>query len=156
MVLRELKLGHRLEDFLHISLHKFHHDEDGSHVVLALWLDDVEDLGGEGVVLHLSELPEDLDLTDNFLGVVLALEDVVDELDGDLFTGIPMFGLNNLTIATLTNELDELIVLEGVSPYWGKGDHVGLLGLGAAATGLSGLVTHCVVDALFLDKIITN
>lgn len=67
MVLRELKLRHRLEDFFHVSLHEFHDDENGNHVVLALWLDDVEDLGGEGVVLHLSELSEDLDLTNNFL-----------------------------------------------------------------------------------------
>jgi len=67
VVLRELKLRHRLEDFFHVSLHEFHHDEDGSHVVLTLWGDDVEDLGGKGVVLHLSELPQDLDLTNNLL-----------------------------------------------------------------------------------------
>jgi hypothetical protein len=47
VVLRELKLRHRLEDFFHVSLHEFHDDENGNHVVLALWLDDVEDLGGE-------------------------------------------------------------------------------------------------------------
>lgn len=134
VVLRELKLGHRLEDFFHVSLHKFHHDEDGSHVVLTLWGNDIEDLGGEKVIVHLSELPQDLYLTNNLLRVILALEDVVDELDSNFFTGVSMLGLNNLTIASLTNELDELIVFKGVSPYWGKGNHVRLVGLGAVPT----------------------
>ena len=80
----------------------------------------------------------------------------MDELDGNFFTGVSMFGLNDLTIASLTNELDELIVCKGVSPYWGKGHHVGLVCLGAAATRLSGLITHCLVIALFLVYIITN
>ena len=72
----------------------------------------------------MGELSQDLDFANDFLGVILALEDVVDELDGDFLSGISMFGLNNLTIASLTNEFDELIVFEGVSPDWGQGDHV--------------------------------
>lgn len=79
----------------------------------------------------------------------------MDELDGDLFTGISMLGLNDLTIASLTNEFDELIVFEGVFPYWGQSDHVGLVALGAAAR-LSGLVTHCLVVTLFFVNGITN
>ena len=72
----------------------------------------------------------------------------MDELDGDFFTGVPVFGLDDLSIASLTDELDELVVLEGVLPDWGQGNHVGLVGpggLGAAAAGLSRLVTHCLV-----------
>ena len=67
VVLRELELRHRLENFFHVSLHEFHDDEDGAHAMLALWGDDVEDLGGEVVVLHLSELSQDLDLANDLL-----------------------------------------------------------------------------------------
>jgi len=99
-------------------LHELHDDENVAQGVGALRSHDIEDLGGEAVVLHLSELPQDLDLTHNFLGVVLALENVANEFDCDLLSRISMFGLNDLAVAALTNELDELVVFKGVSPNW--------------------------------------
>jgi hypothetical protein len=144
VILGELKLWHRLEDLLHISLHELHDDKDIGNVG-TLWGNDVEDFGGEAVVLHLGELPQDLDLANDFFRVVLALEDVVDELDSYFLSRFSMFGLDNLTIASLTDEFDELIVIEGVSPYWGQGHHVGLVAHSGAITGLGRLVTHVVV-----------
>lgn len=65
MVLRELELWHGLEDLLHISLHELHNDKDA--IALVLWSDDIEDLGGEAVVLHFSELSQDLNLANDLL-----------------------------------------------------------------------------------------
>jgi hypothetical protein len=76
--LGEIQLGHRLEDFLQVGLHVLHHDEDIVEIIRVLWSNDVKDLGGEAVVLHLSKLAKDLDLAHDFFGVVFILEDVVD------------------------------------------------------------------------------
>lgn len=149
MVLCELQLWHRLEDFFHVGLHEFHHDEDVVEVVQALWRDDVVDFGGEAVVLHLSELAKNLDLAHDFLGVVLVLEDVVDQFDSNLLTGLSVLGLYNFAVATDSDELDELVLLEGVPPDGGEGHHVaGLLGQ-RAATG-SGLIAGALVTYLLI------
>ncbi len=78
MLFGEIQLGHRLEDFLQISLHVLHHDEDIVEIIRVLWGNNVKDLGSEAVVLHLSKLAKDLDLAHDFFEVVFILEDVVD------------------------------------------------------------------------------
>lgn len=69
----------------------------------------------------MGELTEDLDLTHDLFGVVFVLEDIVDELDGNLLASVAMLGLDNFSVATGTNELDELVVFEGVLPDWCEG-----------------------------------
>lgn len=109
-------------------MHEFHDDEDVVEIVHALWSNNVEDLGGVVVVLHLGELSQDLDFTYYLLGVILVFEYVIDEFDSNFLTGFSMFSLNNFTVAADSDELDEFVVLEGVSPDRGEGDHVGLGG----------------------------
>jgi len=50
-----------------------HYYEDVVHLSI-LRGDDVKDFGGELVVWHLRELPEDLDLSDDFLRVITMLK----------------------------------------------------------------------------------
>ena len=133
MVLGELQLGHRLEDFLHIGLHELHHDEDIIEVFHVFWSYNVIDLGGEAVVLHLSELAKNLDLANDLFGVVFVIEDVVDQFYGNLFTSLSVFGLYNLTVATDSDEFDEIVLFEGVPPDGGESHHVvGFLGFWTA------------------------
>jgi len=86
VALGEFKFWHRLENFLEVRLHVIHHDEDVVEVFELGGGDDVEDLGGEVVVLHLAELPQDLDLSDDFFGVVVILENVVNVFYGNKFS----------------------------------------------------------------------
>jgi hypothetical protein len=92
-------------------LHELHHDEYVVEAVVVLWSNNVKDLGGEAVVLHLSELAKDLDLSHNLLGVVFILEDVADQFDGNLLTGLSMLSLNYFAVATDSDEFDEIVLL---------------------------------------------
>jgi hypothetical protein len=124
-------------------LHEFHDKEDVAQVVQVLWSDDVVDLGGEAVVLHLAELPKNLDFSDYFLGIIVASKNIFDEFYGNLCTSLSVFGLDDFTVAPDADELDELVVLKCVPPYRGECDHTLLLALWAANAG--GLVAHCLV-----------
>lgn len=123
----ELKLWHGLEYLFHVGLHELKHDKDVAEILDLLGGNHIKDFGGELVVWHLSELTEDLDLTNDLLGVILVLEDVVDELDGNLLACATVLGLNDFAVATRTDELDELVILEGVFPNWCEGDLTGAL-----------------------------
>ena len=78
VILRELQLGHRLEDLLQVGLHELHNDEDVAQIVRALGSDDVVNLGRVAVALHLAQLAKNLNLSEDLLGVVLILENVFD------------------------------------------------------------------------------
>lgn len=124
MALCKLKLFHWLENFLEISLHVLHYDEDKAHI--SIWRSDyIKYLGSELVVGHLRELSENLDLSYDFFGVVVVPKYSGDKLDSYLFSCGFWFSMDHLAVAPDAYELDELVVNEGVLPGGGKGGHFG-------------------------------
>ena len=117
MVLRELHLRHGLEDFFDVGLHELHHEEYVSDIAEILWCHNIENSGGELVALHLGELSQYLNLSNDFLTVILAFENVIDELNGNNSSIFSMFCLYYFTVASNPDELNELIVFVSVSPY---------------------------------------
>lgn len=73
-------------------------------------------------------MAEDLDFSDDLLALIDGSEDVLEKLDGDDGTGSSVLSLNDFAVASNTEELDELVVFEGVLPDWGESDHL-LLGV---------------------------
>lgn len=116
MIFRELNLWHRLEDLLDVCLHEFQHEKDVGKVVQVFGSDYVQDLGCKLVAWHLRELAEDLNLSYDFLAVVLILKDIADEFNRHDLAGLSLFCLYNFSVAANTDELDELIIFISVPP----------------------------------------
>lgn len=85
-------------------------------VLILLRKDDIKDLACENVVLDLRELAEDVNLTEEALGLVAVLHDILHKLDGNYFILLDVFGLDHLAIGALAQNIQQFILAEDVVP----------------------------------------
>ena len=99
-------------------------NEQITEILFVGWGNEVIELGGILVSGHLSHLAEDLDLSDDLLALIDGSEHVLNKFDSNNGTGCSVLSLNDFAIASNTEELDKLVVFEGVLPDWGESDHL--------------------------------
>ena len=122
MILCELNLWHRLEYLLDVCLHELHHQEYVSNICEITRRYYIKNLCRKVVLGHLCELSQNLHFPDDLLAVIFVLEDVIDQFDCDNPTSLPVFCLDNFSIASYANQLDEVIIFIRVLPYVRKTD----------------------------------
>lgn len=62
------------------------------------------------------ELAEDVNLTEEALGLVAVLHDILHKLDGNYFILLDVFGLDHLAIGALAQNIQQFILAEDVVP----------------------------------------
>ena len=77
MVFVKLDTLRRIENFLQVLVNVFHYQKHVAELFNLVGGNDIEQLGGEDVVLHGRELPQNLDFAYDFLGLVFILKEVL-------------------------------------------------------------------------------
>ena len=141
MVRVELRLLFEVEQIFQVGAEILHDDENAQLISVLLGVRDeqVEDLRCAvevGLLLHLGQLPQNLDLADDLDAIVVPLREAIDVLDGHLLTGDFAYTFHDSSVAPLAQ-----YAVQGV----GLGDQVPCLGQFGTAENVYGLRTHLLV-----------
>lgn len=134
MVLVELRLLFHVQQVLQASPEMLHHNENAELIFVLghLGNDDVQDLRcAEEVdlLLHLLQLPHELNLSDDLDAIVVPLREAVDVFDGHMLSSGFAYTFHHSSVASLAQYSVQGVALRDLVPRSGQLRHARLKGV---------------------------